>query len=134
MPAFPRSRSRLWRARLVACLSVLWVLFGAKVASAVTLVPMCGEHAETVIAPPVMRSTSDAVARAGTCQERTLHELKGGGLPERPSEPSTSPPSTPRVPPIYHRLFPVPRARVALERAIDGERAGHRSNVERPPR
>lgn len=121
-----------WRTRIVACLAVLWVVFGAGTAGAATLVPMCGEHAETVIAPPVSRPASDAVLRA-PCSQRAAVQLSDGA-PEAPREPMVPHEAAPRILPVYYRLAPIPCTRAALEVAPRGDRAGFGSAIERPPR
>ena len=118
---------------MAALLSALWIVFGTTVASAATWVPMCGEHAETVIAPPISRPLSDATLRAGACDDRMVQGFTSS-LPERHKEPSAAPELVPRMPPVFHRLYAAPRTRVTIETEISGERNAHRSSIERPPR
>jgi hypothetical protein len=117
----------------MACLAALWVLFGAPFANAVTRVPMCGEHAQTVIAPPISRAASDASARAVPCEKRAVSGLTAGA-PERQQESAAAPELVPRMLPIYHRLFPRPSASMPIQSAERGDRAGHPNALERPPR
>lgn len=126
-------RPHLWRARLVACLSALWVVFGAAVAHAVTLVPMCSEHAETVVAPPIFRAASNSALRSGACEDPGRFGIESG-LPERTPERVAAPEGAPRMPPIYFYLPPIPHSRAPLEGTTVHERPGYRSGIERPPR
>ena len=126
----PRLRALV---RVATLVSALWVVFGTSLAHAATWVPMCGEHAQTVIAPPISRGASSATLRAGACEERGPLELTSGA-PERPKEPSAAHELVPRMPPVFHRLYSAPRARVSVATHASGERAAHRGAIERPPR
>jgi hypothetical protein len=131
----PRRRGfeRALRVRLMACLAALWVLFGAPFAHAVTRVPMCGEHAQTVIAPPISRPASDASLRAVPCEKSASSGFVTGS-PERQQESAGVPELVPRVLPIYYRLFPRPSVPMPIPSAERGDRAGHPSTLDRPPR
>jgi hypothetical protein len=124
---------RVLRVRLMACLAALWVLFGAPFAHAATRVPMCGEHAQTVIAPPIARSASGASLRAGPCEKSAISGFSAGA-PERQQESAASPELVPRLLPIYYRLFSRPFVLAPIQSAERGERAGHPIALERPPR
>jgi hypothetical protein len=95
---------------------------------------MCGEHADTVVAPPIERPGVDTTIRPGACGERGVWVLGTGNLPEKTPERSSAPESAPRFPPISFRLPPVPRTRALLEDTCSGERPGYPAGVERPPR
>jgi hypothetical protein len=125
--------NRVLRARFAACLSALWVVFGAQLAHAITLVPMCGLHAETQIAPPISRPSMNGVIRSGACEDVPLLELHKG-LPDRSPEHGAPPQDAPRVPPVYFRLPPVPCTRAPIVSVRADDRSGFRSGIERPPR
>jgi len=99
-----------------------------------TLVPMCGEHAETIAAPPIHRAAHTTILRATPCAAES-DGLALGALPE-PVRPERVPPleSIPRVLPVWYDLSPRPASgRLAHDTARSGERSGFPRAIERPP-
>jgi hypothetical protein len=129
-PALCRAR-RITRALL--CLTLAVFSFTSKAAWAATLVPMCGEHAQTVVAPPISRAARDFPLAPLGCDKKADRHLESGPSPQRAPEPPALE-FVPRVPPIRYVLAPPPCYRADLDAGADGERSAHRSNIERPPR
>jgi hypothetical protein len=127
----PLDRSKFGRL-VLGCLMAALVLVLSPAAFATTLVPMCGERAETVAAPPPMRASNDG-SISDPCS--TPFELASG-----PATPARSPEAVPaelapRVPPVYYRL---PRSAQPV-RLLDGDafgcpRPGFTRGIDRPPR
>jgi len=112
----------------------LIALFGARSADALTLVPMCGEHAQTIAAPPVQRDARSTVLRAAPCADAN-DQLAARTLPD-PTAPERAAAldSVPRMPPVWHSLPPLPASGRGLCASVrSGERPGHVQPIERPP-
>jgi hypothetical protein len=137
MTALPPS-SRACRAQLgrllLGCLMATLVLLLSPAALATTFVPMCGERAESVAAPPPMRASSDAEIVSPPCQ--SPQELF-----TRSNEPARTPDSaaslelTPRLPALYYRLArPVQPSTIRFVVEPGSERSAFVRQIERPPR
>lgn len=120
-------------ARLLAAVVTTLLVFAAKSASAMSLVPMCGVNAETVIAPPISRAAADLPLAASPCEQKADQRLQSAAPRQAPVE-HVSVELVPRVPPISFRLPRGPRARAPLATIVNGERSAHVWALERPPR
>jgi hypothetical protein len=132
-PPSRRTRARVGRL-LLGCLTAALVLLLSPAAFATAFVPMCGERAETVAAPPPMRASSDAEIANLPCP--APQELL-----TRSHEPARTPESAapldlmPRLPALYYRV-PRPDQPSAI-RFIDvtgTARSAFAREIERPPR
>ncbi|MFZ5891188.1 MAG: hypothetical protein ACOY0T_09060 [Myxococcota bacterium] len=105
----------------------------SKSAFALSVVPMCGENAETVIAPPISRAAPEIPLVAGNCEHKTDTRLETRGPRQAPPDlPSVE--LVPRVPPLRFWLPRAPSSRAPLADYRDEERSAHRAAIERPPR
>jgi len=119
--------------RLLACLVLALLSLSSKSAFAISRVPMCGMNAETVIAPPISRAAQDSPLAPTGCESKIDTRWESGQPRRAPAElPSVE--LVPRVPPVRFWLPRGPCTRVPLSAEVNGERAAHRSNLERPPR
>ena len=119
--------------RVLLGLALVTLSFGARTASAATRVPMCGEHAQTVMAPPTSRPLPLSELIAGPCEGQGAEQFTNG-LPDRHKEPKLTNDSVPRLPPVVHRSFDAARAHSSLDTSENGERPAHTRGIERPPR
>jgi hypothetical protein len=122
-----------WQRLVLVYLCALVALLSSRASFALTLVPMCGVHAETVAAPPISRAAEEVPLGPKRC-----HDKRDRGFEAREQVPL--PPPTPhvdivpRLPPLRYRLPPAPRARRPVEFLVSGERPGYQRAIERPPR
>jgi hypothetical protein len=109
------------------------VLMLSPQAFATTLVPMCGERAETIAAPPPMRGAVDTSISA-PCNapvELAVDPIAPSRTPDL-AAPQESPP---RLPPVYYRLPRRPGAALEIADAQrGGDRPGFSRGLDRPPR
>jgi hypothetical protein len=119
---------------LFGCLMATLVLLLSPAAFATTLVPMCGEHAETVAAPPPMRASSEAEITGPPCA--TPQELLEGSRAPARTPDGTAPLETgPRLPAIYHRLPRRSEGTVLRFADVPGAaRSAFVRELDRPPR
>lgn len=119
--------------RLLAVVLLTLLVFATKSAHAMSLVPMCGVNAETVVAPPISRAAREIPLEASACDPQVDPRFETSPPRQSPHElPSVE--VIPRVPPISFRLPREPRTRAPLFAIDDGERSAHRAALERPPR
>lgn len=127
-----RRTQRLGR-HLLACLVALCLLALSPDAFASTFVPMCGERAETVAAPPPMRAADDASISAPCAVPDAL--AIDPAAPARSPELASAPDVPPRMPAVYYRLPESAGPKSTVEdAALGGARAGFNRGLERPPR
>lgn len=110
------------------------VLLLSPAAFATTLVPMCGEHAETIAAPPPMRASSDAEITSPPCKA-PFELLSSSNEPARTPEAAASLDTAPRLPAVYYRL--PRRAEPTVSKFLDvpgSARNGFARTLDRPPR
>ncbi|HET9932214.1 MAG TPA: hypothetical protein VFQ35_16035 [Polyangiaceae bacterium] len=120
-------------ARLFAVVLLTLLVFGTRRAHAMSLVPMCGVNAETVVAPPISRAAQEIPLGPSACDPQSDPRLETTAPRQTPPElPSIE--VVPRVPPVAFHLPREPRTRAPLVPIQDGERSAHRSALERPPR
>lgn len=132
MSSWGRTQRRFHR-HLVGCLVLVLVGLLSPTASAHTLVPMCGAHAQSIAAPPPMRASSDAAIDAPCSSPEEL--LKAAGAPKRTPDQVVQVEAPQRLAALYYRLPPRSQARVLLTATEGGaERAGHSRGLDRPPR
>jgi hypothetical protein len=118
---------------LLGCLVTALLLLLSPRVFATTLVPMCGERAETIAAPPPMRAADDA-SLSTPCNPPTEFTADPAA-PSRSPEVAAQLEAPPRMPAVYFRLPRAPSASITLERAsLDGARPGFSRGLERPPR
>jgi hypothetical protein len=119
---------------LLGCLTAALVLLLSPAAFATSLVPMCGEHAETVAAPPPMRASSDAEITSPPCS--SPHELlTNSRQPARTPDIAAPPDTVPRLPPVYYRLPRNAESSMLHFADVSGsERSAFVRELDRPPR
>jgi hypothetical protein len=125
--------SRRFSRHLIGCLVAALVLMLSPGAFATTLVPMCGERAETIAAPPPMRGAVDTSISApcNAPAELALDPM----APSRAPDLAAPQESAPRLPPLYYRLPRRPGAALGIAEAkLGGERPGFSRGLDRPPR
>jgi hypothetical protein len=106
----------------------------ARPASAALTVPMCGEHAQTIAAPPSGRAANPTFLTAKPCEQRAASALVSGAPEPRP-EPVPPLELTPRIAAVSYDLGAFVGDAHGLPRgATGGERSAHSSSIERPPR
>lgn len=96
-------------------------------------VPMCGENAESIEAPPSMRAASDASLDPAPCGS-TDEAIQRGVPGDRPVE-RVVPEGPPRMLPLVHPLPASPKyERVERRDVLDQARPGFVESLYRPPR
>ena len=120
-------------ARLLAAVVATLFVLSAKSAAAMSVVPMCGVNAETVIAPPISRTAPEIPLAPSSCEQKQDHKLETSAPRQAPLD-QVSVELVPRVPPISFRLPREPRTRAPLLAVANGERSAHALALERPPR
>jgi hypothetical protein len=109
------------------------VLVFSPAAFATTLVPMCGEHAETVAAPPPMRASSNAEITSPPCNPQDL--LGSSDQPARSPDAAAPLELVPRLPAVYHGLPRHTQSTVLRFADVSGSsRSAFVRELERPPR
>jgi hypothetical protein len=85
-PRFLSSSGLRFLLRLVSVVAALFVLSISSRASATPLpaVPMCGDHNESIAAPPIFRSVDTSALQARPCQNPTELTLAQGSAPIAP--------------------------------------------------
>lgn len=128
----PRRSSPAW-SLMLALTALLLLTFTKPAAAALVFAPMCGTHAQSVVAPPISRAAPEIPLSASDCDGS--HDLRFEADQRKPSPvPSPVLELTPRLPALAYRLPSAPRALVPLVDSEDDARPGYRSNLERPPR
>jgi hypothetical protein len=133
MTSFRNSAPARLHRHLVGCLVAALLLLLSPGAFASALVPMCGERAETVAAPPPGRGANDA-SLSTPCNLPPTFAVDPTAPPRAP-EIASGLESTPRLPAVYFRLPRAPgSAQTIVEAGLRCERAGFPRTLERPPR
>ncbi len=129
-----RVRSRGPAFGLLLTLTTLLLLLVARPAcAALVFAPMCGTHAQSVVAPPISRAAPEIPLAPSDCQNEQRTRFETGHHEQGPL-PSPVVELTPRLPALAYRLPPAPRVLVPRESSRCGERAAHGAALERPPR
>lgn len=112
----------------------MFALVIARPALAALTVPMCGEHAQTIAAPPSGRAANPTFLTAKPCEQRAASTLVSGVAEQRP-EPVAPLELTPRIAAVRYDLGAFAgQAQLLPRRVVGGERSAHSSGIERPPR
>ena len=131
--SFPSCAPPRIHRHLIGCLVAALLLVLSPRAFATTLVPMCGERAQTVVAPPPMQAARDA-SLSIPCSPPSEFAADPTA-PSRAPEIATQLDAPPRMPAVYYRL---PRAAGDAHRLSQTElgrpRPGFSRGLERPPR
>jgi hypothetical protein len=118
---------------LIGCLVAALLLVLSPRAFATTLVPMCGERAETLAAPPPMRAAGDASISTPCTQP--FEFAADPAAPSRAPEVAAQLDAPPRLPAVYYRLPRAPADAQRLSRTeLGGARPGFSRGLDRPPR
>jgi hypothetical protein len=118
---------------LVGCLVAALLLVLSPSAFATTLVPMCGERAETLAAPPPMRAVGDASISTPCTQP--FEFAADPSAPSRAPEVAAQLDAPPRLPAVYYQLPRAPAdARRLSQTELGGARPGFSRGLDRPPR
>lgn len=125
-------RRPAWGA-LLTLVTLLLLLVSRPAAAALVFAPMCGTHAQSVVAPPISRAAPDIPLAPADCEDR-----RGTLLETSDHQPSPLPTPvlelTPRLAALAYRLPSSPCVLTPIASTRCVERLGHRSTLERPPR
>lgn len=112
----------------------MFALVLARPAFAALTVPMCGEHAQTIAAPPSGRAANPTFLTAKPCEQRTASTLVSGAAEQRP-EPLVPLELTPRIAALRYDLGAfVGQAHLLPRGTSGGARSAHSAGIDRPPR